>query len=113
MACIFCRIASGDLPAKLLFEDDELLAFHDVNPQAPHHILVIPRRHVKDLNDIDDTDEAFVGRLILAARRAAGLAGMKDNGYRLVINTGDDGGQTVSHLHVHAIGGRQMTWPPG
>lgn len=113
MACIFCGIASGELPAKVLFEDDDLLAFHDVNPQAPHHVLVIPRRHVKDLNGIDDTDEAFLGRLILAARRAAGLLGMKERGYRIVINTGDEGGQTVSHLHVHAIGGRQMTWPPG
>lgn len=113
MDCIFCRIASGALPAKVLFEEDDLLAFHDVNPQAPHHVLVIPRRHVRDLNGIAEEEGALVGRLILAARRAAGLVGMKERGYRIVINTGDDGGQTVSHLHVHAIGGRQMTWPPG
>lgn len=113
MDCIFCQIAAGEIPARLLFEEDDLLAFHDVNPQAPHHVLVIPRRHIADVNGIDEEEAAFLGRLMLAARRAAALTGMKENGYRLVINTGADGGQTVPHLHVHAIGGRQMIWPPG
>jgi histidine triad (HIT) family protein len=109
--CIFCRIAGGEIPAKVMRSDDRYLAFHDIDPKAPTHILVIPRRHVASLDAADDP--AMLGGLLTFARAVAREAGIAETGYRTVINTNRHGGQAVDHLHVHVLGGRQMTWPPG
>ena len=111
--CLFCKIGSGQIPAKVVMQDDEVLAFDDVNPQAPVHVLVIPKRHVADLNDADVGDQALLGRLLEAAALVARKKGIAEAGYRVVANTGRDGGQTVFHLHLHVLGGRPMAWPPG
>lgn len=113
MACLFCRIAAGELPADIVYQDETVLAFRDIAPQAPHHILVIPRRHVATLNEFDDGDAVLAGRLLLTARRLAGELGFADDGYRLVSNCNTDGGQTVFHVHVHLLAGRPLRWPPG
>jgi histidine triad (HIT) family protein len=112
-ACVFCSIASGAIPAKKVHEDDQVVAFHDLNPQAPTHVLVIPRKHIGSANQLRGEDEALAGRVLLAASRIARDLGIADAGYRMVVNTGDDGGQTVHHLHLHLLGGRGMSWPPG
>jgi histidine triad (HIT) family protein len=112
MDCIFCKISCGEIPAKLLFEDDEIVAFADRNPQAPVHVLVIPRRHIVSLAQAVKTDDALLGRMFGTVAELARTLQLA-NGYRSVINTGPDGGQTVEHLHVHLLGGRGMTWPPG
>jgi histidine triad (HIT) family protein len=109
--CLFCRIISGDLPADIVAESDDAIVFRDVSPKAPSHLLVIPRRHIDSLDDADDGDE--LGELLRLAAEVARDEGLADSGYRVVINTNDDGGQTVRHLHIHVLGGRQMTWPPG
>lgn len=111
--CIFCRIAAGDIPAERVFEDDRVVAFRDLNPQAPTHVLVIPRRHISTLNDLGPDDEALVGHLMVAAKTVAGEAGFADAGYRTVMNCNADGGQTVFHIHLHLLGGRRLHWPPG
>jgi histidine triad (HIT) family protein len=110
--CIFCRIASGDQPARIIHRDGEVVAFHDITPQAPTHILVIPARHIASVAALSDGDRELAGRLIVAAARIAEQAGLRA-GYRLVTNVGKQGGQSVDHLHIHILGGRQMTWPPG
>lgn len=107
--CIFCRIASGEVPAETVHRDDDVVAFKDLNPRAPLHVLVIPRRHVAKLGELDD--EALGGRLLQAARRVAREAGYED--YRVVVNNGAGAGQSVGHLHLHVLGGRQFSWPPG
>jgi histidine triad (HIT) family protein len=107
--CIFCRIANGSIPTSFIHEDDEAVAFSDIQPQAPVHLLVVPRRHVASLNDA--RDEALLGRLLTVARQVAAKAGLEQ--YRVVINTGADAGQSVFHLHLHVLGGRVMAWPPG
>jgi histidine triad (HIT) family protein len=107
--CIFCKIASGKLNTELLFEDDRVVAFNDVNPQAPHHVLIIPRSHFESIKPIDD--ENLIGHMFSAAKQTADKLGLSD--YRLVINTGPKAGQSVFHLHLHLLGGRPMTWPPG
>ena len=112
MNCLFCKIAKGDIPAAV-FEDDDIIAFHDVNPQAPAHLLVIPRRHIATLNDTYSQDESLLGRMILTAKNLAVTEGFNETGYRLVFNVNADGGQTVPHIHLHLLAGRQMTWPPG
>lgn len=112
MSCVFCEIAAGRIPAKVLFEDERLLAFHDISPQAPTHVLVIPKVHVPDLDATTDEHAALLGALLLAARRAAAATGLR-GGYRVVVNRGADGGQSVDHLHVHVLGGRALAWPPG
>lgn len=109
--CLFCRIVAGEIPAKVIAEDDNCLAFRDINPQAPTHVLVIPKEHVASLNDL--VDPLMIGRLCYMARAVARAEKIDVGGYRAVINTGDDGGQTVQHLHVHLFGGRPMGWPPG
>jgi len=109
--CLFCRIVRGDLPATKVVETDEFIAFRDINPQAPVHILVIPRAHVSSLNEARDA--GVVGRLALLAVEVAQREGIAERGYRTVFNTNADGGQTVSHLHLHLLGGRPMRWPPG
>jgi histidine triad (HIT) family protein len=111
--CIFCRIASGDLEAKLVHEDDDIVAFRDSNPQAPTHVLVVPRRHLATVNDLAETDAGLVGRLVLAARRIAAEEGIAEDGYRLVLNCNRGAGQSVFHIHLHLLGGRPMRWPPG
>lgn len=102
--CIFCRIASGELPSKRIYEDDDLVAFHDINPAAPVHLLVIPRRHIPSLADVSDEHEALLGKMLALAPRLAREHGCS-NGFRVVINTGQDGGQEVFHLHLHIMGG--------
>lgn len=109
--CIFCRIVAGQIPATLVYEDDRVLAFRDVNPQAPTHLLVIPREHVASLARTED--EALAGHLLLTCARVARDQGVEPAGYRVVTNIGDDGGQSVHHLHLHILGGRSMGWPPG
>jgi len=110
MDCLFCKMVSGDIPVKRLYEDEVAIAIADIHPQAPVHALVIPKVHVKSVAEA--TDEAMLGGLMAAAAAVAKSQGLA-NGFRLVLNTGDDGGQTVGHLHVHVLGGRHMGWPPG
>lgn len=111
--CIFCKIAAGDIPADLVYQDEEVVAFRDLNPQAPTHVLVIPRQHIATLNDLDAAGEAVVGRMYGAARQIAADEGLGDAGYRTVVNCNEAGGQTVFHIHLHLLGGRMMHWPPG
>lgn len=111
--CIFCRIAAGDVPADVVARTDHALAFRDVHPQAPVHILVIPKMHVSSSAHVADTAAAVLGQLMALAVRVAADLNLERSGYRLVVNTGHDGGQTVDHLHVHVLGGREMSWPPG
>jgi histidine triad (HIT) family protein len=112
-ACLFCKIAAGEIPATIVHTDDEIVAFRDLNPQAPTHVLVIPRRHVDSLNGAEPKDAALLGRLMLAARAIAEREGVAMAGYRVVNNCGASGGQTVFHIHLHLLGGRPMAWPPG
>ncbi|MBW4564769.1 MAG: histidine triad nucleotide-binding protein [Mojavia pulchra JT2-VF2] len=109
---IFSKIIRREIPADIVYEDDLALAFKDVNPQAPVHILVIPKKPIAKLADAESQDHALLGHLLLTVKRVAEQAGL-ENGYRVVINTGDDGGQTVYHLHLHILGGRALGWPPG
>ena len=111
--CLFCRIASGDVESDVVAEGDRWVAFRDANPQAPVHVLVIPRRHVTDLDDLADDQRGLAGELLLAARDVARAEGLAEEGYRLVANTGSEAGQSVFHLHFHVLGGRGMGWPPG
>jgi histidine triad (HIT) family protein len=111
--CLFCKIGSGQIPSKVVMQDDELLAFDDINPQAPVHVLVIPKRHIGTLNDAGAGDQALLGRLLEAAALVAKQKGIAESGYRVVANTGRGAGQSVFHLHLHVLGGRPMTWPPG
>ena len=112
MDCIFCKIIAGDIPAKVVHRDDDVVAVVDVNPQAPTHLLVMPVRHVPNVGEMHaDNDATLMGELISTAARLGREAG--PNGYRLVMNTGPDGGQTVDHTHVHVLAGRHLTWPPG
>ena len=111
--CIFCHIVARTIPATLVYEDDLVVAFDDINPQAPTHTLVIPRKHVTSIVELEDLDVGLLGRLMLAGNKISKLKGIADSGYRFVINTGANGGQTVSHLHLHVLGGRHMAWPPG
>jgi histidine triad (HIT) family protein len=112
MPCLFCKIVAGEIPSKKVFEDDLTYAFRDINPQAPTHILVVPRKHIASLAESEAADQNLIGYLHLVAARIAGSEGLS-KGFRTVINTGPDGGQTVDHLHVHLLGGRAMSWPPG
>jgi histidine triad (HIT) family protein len=111
--CLFCKIVAKQIPAKILFEDDDLVAFHDINPGAPTHVLVIPKQHLVSLGDGAPEHAELFGKLLLAAGRAAQLTGIATSGYRVVANTGADAGQSVFHLHLHVLGGRPMAWPPG
>ncbi|MFU8779350.1 MAG: histidine triad nucleotide-binding protein [Roseovarius sp.] len=111
--CVFCKIAQGEIPAEVVYEDDHVLAFRDLNPQAPVHVLVIPRRHIATINDLEPGDAELVGRLYLAARKVAAEAGLATRGYRTVMNCNSEAGQSVYHLHLHVLAGRTMHWPPG
>ena len=109
--CLFCRIVRREIPAKLVHEDEHTLAFRDIDPKAPTHVLVIPKAHVATLNDA--TDAEMLGRLLLVAKSLAGAEGLATDGYRAVVNTGPNAGQTVFHIHLHLLGGRKLGWPPG
>ncbi len=111
--CIFCKIASGEIPANVVYQDDDVLAFRDLNPQAPTHILVIPRKHIATTNDLQPEDAELVGKLYLAAKQIAAEEGLAEKGYRTVMNCNREAGQTVFHIHLHLLGGRHMSWPPG
>lgn len=111
--CVFCKLAKGMVRADIVYEDDKVVAFKDIHPQAPVHVLVIPREHITALWEVDDTHVPTLGRLLAAASEVANLTGVQDSGYRVVINTGVDAGQTVDHLHLHVLGGRKLAWPPG
>jgi histidine triad (HIT) family protein len=111
--CLFCKIISREIPGSIVYEDDRVLAFNDINPQAPTHVLIVPKRHIASLNELVPGDDQIVGEL---ARRAAAIAkerGIDARGYRMVFNTNRDAGQTVFHIHLHLLGGRSMQWPPG
>jgi histidine triad (HIT) family protein len=111
--CLFCKIIAGDIPSNKVYSDDEVYAFHDISPAAPIHILVIPKKHISAVNEASSQDQALLGRILLKANEIAGQQGLSEDGFRYVINTGDHGGQTVHHLHLHILGGRRMSWPPG
>jgi len=111
--CLFCRIVDGEIPAEIVRSDPDLLAFRDINPQAPTHILIVPRKHIPSVSRLEDGDAAIMGKLFLAAKELARAEGIDDGGYRMVVNAGRDAGQTVFHIHLHLLGGRGMAWPPG
>ncbi len=110
---LFLKIIEREIPADIVFENDEILAFRDIQPQAPVHVLVIPKRRIATLNALEDDDAGLVGRMVLAARQIAVDEGLDEEGYRLVFNCNENGGQSVYHIHLHLLGGRQMKWPPG
>ena len=111
--CLFCRIAAGEVPATLVHEDERLIAFRDINPQAPLHVLVVPRRHIATLNDLQPSDDGLVGEMMRRAAAIAGVEGYAGRGYRTVFNCNADAGQTVFHIHLHVLAGRSLAWPPG
>ena len=111
--CLFCRIIAGDIPAAIVHQDDHVVAFKDITPQAPTHVLIVPRRHIATLNDLTADDDGLVGEMVRTAAGIAKANGHADRGYRTVFNTNADAGQTVFHVHLHLLGGRKMTWPPG
>ena len=111
--CIFCRIAAGEIPAKVVRQDEDTVAFRDIDPKAPTHVLVIPRRHIPSINVLTPEDAALVGKLFLVAREIARDDGVAESGYRMVINAGANAGQSVDHVHLHILGGRGLAWPPG
>ncbi len=110
--CIFCKIAAKEIPSTSVYEDDHLLAFRDLNPQAPEHILIIPKKHIARIENLSSEDAELMGRIVVAAKNIANDLGLK-NGYRLVFNNGSDGGQEVEHIHLHLMGGRKFSWPAG
>ncbi len=111
--CLFCKILSGDIPADIIYESDEAIAFRDINPQAPTHAVIIPRQHIASINDLGPDDAAVIGNLFLVAQHIARDEGFTDDGYRVVMNCNAAAGQTVFHVHLHLLGGRQLDWPPG
>lgn len=113
MSCLFCRIIAGELPSTRVFEDDTTYAFRDINPGAPSHVLVVPRKHIDSISALEEGDEALAGHLLRVGAQIAKSEGIADSGYRLVFNTNRDAGQTVFHIHLHVLGGRPMEWPPG
>ncbi|MBN8412321.1 histidine triad nucleotide-binding protein [Halomonas denitrificans] len=113
MDCLFCKIINREIPADIVYEDDQVLAFNDIDPKAPTHMLVIPKKHIATLNDISEDDLALVGRLPFIASRLAKEQGFAEDGFRVVMNCNEDGGQTVYHIHMHVMGGRRFTWPAG
>jgi histidine triad (HIT) family protein len=113
MSCIFCKIISKEIPSDVLHETPQWVAIRDVRPQAPHHVLLVPTRHVRGLNDLGPGDGALLGDLLLGAARLAHDLGEAERGYRVVVNTGENGGQSVGHLHIHLLAGRALGWPPG
>ena len=113
MDCLFCKIVAGEIPADIVYESDDAIAFRDINPKAPTHVLVIPRQHISTINDIAVEDEALVGKLFTVAREIASADGVAEDGYRVTMNCNEAAGQSVFHIHLHVLGGRQFDWPPG
>ncbi len=111
--CLFCKVVAGEVPADIIYDNEHVLAFRDISPQAPTHVLIIPRRHIATINDLDAGDNELVGQLFLAAKEVAAQEGVDEVGYRVVMNCNEDAGQTVFHIHLHLMGGREMRWPPG
>ena len=111
--CLFCKMIAGEIKPDTAYEDDEVLAFRDISPQAPTHVLVIPKRHISTINDMDEADAELVGKLFLAAKQVAQIDGITESGYRTVMNCNAGAGQSVFHIHLHVLGGRGMQWPPG
>ena len=112
--CLFCKIAGGEIPSKFVYEDESVIAFRDINPQAPQHVLIVPRKHIASVKDFQDVDKELAAHILVdVVPKIAKELGIDEGGFRVVINTGKDGGQTVHHLHVHLLGGRSMQWPPG
>lgn len=113
MSCIFCRIANKEIPAKVVYEDDRVFAFHDINPQAPYHILVIPKKHLSTLLEISEEDKDLIGHIYMTINKIAQDLGFAERGFRVVVNCKEEAGQTVFHVHFHVLAGRPMDWPPG
>ncbi|EPC02281.1 HIT family hydrolase [Litchfieldella anticariensis FP35 = DSM 16096] len=113
MDCLFCKIINREIPSDIVYEDEDVLAFNDINPQAPTHVLLIPKRHVATLNDLKEDDLALVGRMTFSAAKLANEYGFAEDGYRVVMNCNEKGGQSVYHIHMHLMGGRRFTWPAG
>ncbi|HHY71462.1 MAG TPA: histidine triad nucleotide-binding protein [Thermoanaerobacterales bacterium] len=113
MDCVFCKIVNKEIPAKVIYEDEQVMAFHDANPQAPIHLLIVPKKHVASIMEIDEDNAAVLKQIAKVAQELARQNNIDKKGFRLVLNTGEEGGQTVNHLHFHLLGGRFMTWPPG
>jgi histidine triad (HIT) family protein len=113
MDCLFCKIIDKTIPADIVYEDDRVIAFRDVAPQAPTHILVIPRQHISTLNDLNESNNELIGHILYVAKTIAADEGLAEDGYRVAMNCNNHGGQTVFHIHLHLLGGRQMQWPPG
>lgn len=111
--CLFCKIVNGDIPSEQVYSDDKVIAFKDIQPQAPVHYIVIPRKHIETMNDVMESDSDLMSSLLLTCQQLAKQENLSDRGYRIVINCNKDGGQSVFHLHAHLLGGRHMTWPPG
>lgn len=111
--CLFCKIADGRIPGKIVYQDEDVVAFEDINPQAPHHVLFIPRRHVASMAELAPEDSDVLSKLFAAAAHVASGFGLTERGYRFVTNVGPDAGQSVQHLHFHLLGGRRFSWPPG
>lgn len=111
--CIFCKIINGDIPSDKIFEDDKVFIFRDIAPEAPQHVLIVPKEHINNINELEEKHKSLIGHIFLCARDIAKKLEIDDNGYRVVVNTGEDGGQTVSHIHFHLLGGRSLNWPPG
>lgn len=111
--CLFCKIVAGQIPGSIVFENDHVVAFRDITPRAPTHVLIVPRRHIATLNDLTPEDDALVGEVVRAAAAVAKEQGLADRGYRTVFNCNAEAGQTVFHIHLHLLGGRPMSWPPG
>ncbi len=111
--CLFCKMINGEIKPDTVYEDDDILAFNDINPQAPTHVLIIPKKHIDTLNDVEESDENLLGKLSRIAVKLANDAGFARDGYRVVMNCNNAGGQAVYHIHLHLLGGRQMSWPPG
>jgi histidine triad (HIT) family protein len=113
MDCLFCKIVNGEIPAKIVYRDDLVLAFEDINPQAPHHVLIIPQKHIHTINEVKSEDNELIGHMVQTAKLLAKEMNIAEEGYRLVINCNAGAGQTVFHVHIHLMGGRRFAWPPG
>jgi histidine triad (HIT) family protein len=113
MDCLFCKIIDKSIPGNIIFEDEKILAFHDVSPQAPTHFLVIPKQHISTLNELSEDNAGLIGHMLITAKNLAAQQGIAEGGYRLAMNCNEDGGQSVYHIHLHVLGGRKLGWPPG
>ena len=111
--CLFCKMISGEIPCDIVYEDESVFAFRDIDPKAPTHILLIPRKHIRSINELGESERNLAGELLLTAKKIAKDEGIDESGFRTIFNTNSDGGQTVFHIHMHILGGRKMAWPPG